>query len=109
MLRVVSVFGAKEQKPLRQVETKQTRQIFRTEISSKVLGNCSSRVPEMFHRIFDDLSSSFSFIFPGAYLPLIVSSSGRKMKAGFITGALEAPAPNKVLLLAVWCILSTDS
>lgn len=74
------------------------RQIFWTIKMTQVLGNVDSRVQESMHRAFDKLETPFSFVFAGAYIPLIVRSGGRKKKAGWISAALETPSPNEVLI-----------
>lgn len=56
------------------------RQIVRTAQLVQVPENNDFRVLKMFHRAFDGLVTSFSFVLAGAYVPLIVSCGGRKKK-----------------------------
>lgn len=75
------------------------RQIFWTAKSIQVLGKTDSRVLEMFHRVFDELATTLSFILAEANLALTVRSSGRKKNAGSISGALDTSFASKMLLL----------
>lgn len=72
----------------------QIRQVFRIAESFQSLRNDDSVVLQMFHKGVDELARSFPFVFPGAYLPLIVSSSGRKKMAGSSSRDLETTSAN---------------
>lgn len=89
-----SISGAVEGNPLRELETEQIRQLFRSAKSTQIRGNAGSRFLGMFHRVFDELATAFSFVLTRAYLPLIVSSGSTKKKAGPIFGALETSLLN---------------
>lgn len=58
--RFTSIFGAVEQKLLRELGTEQMHQTFWTTKSVQVLGNADSRVVEIFHRVFGELSTPHS-------------------------------------------------
>lgn len=52
----------------------------------------------MFHMVLEEVAKRFSFVLVGAYLPLIVSSDGRRNKAGPTSGGLRTQSPTEVLL-----------
>lgn len=72
--QLTSVISTRKQKPRGELETKQMSQIFQTAKSVLVLGSADPRVLEIFHQVFDEIASSFSFILGENYLALISNS-----------------------------------
>lgn len=91
------MFGAVKQKLRLELGMEQMYQIAWTLKSIQDFKNSESRVPEMFHRDFDELATPLSFVLAGAYLPLVASADGMKKKKTSISGALETLSPNEVL------------